>query len=156
MKSEIESFYRKTYKYHLNKIAKILYKDKDYAHDIVQDAFIRALNISDQYDPERGSLSTWFNYILYSTLRNFQRTYKNKPEFVSYEDNYLSDPIEFVDFSLVNRIDEIKLKEEHKEVVFMFYVLGYNSTEISRITGFSVTNITTICGRFKKKVLVNE
>lgn len=67
---KIESFYKREYARKVNAIARILRGDRTKAEDIVQQAFMKAIEKYDQYDEEKGKIDPWINFIIYNTLRD--------------------------------------------------------------------------------------
>lgn len=155
---DIEKLYRQRHTQSVKTMARILGGDYHAGEDITQEAFCRAWKFYPSFDPERGELNTWFNAILFNALRDYQRTMKmnvSVPENdFSVEDvldkEYLSnnpDKREHLQ-DLVNTVQN----ETHREVVYLFFVLGYTSSEISQIiAGMSTSNVTTIVMRFRKR-----
>jgi RNA polymerase sigma factor (sigma-70 family) len=155
----IEELYKKNYNKYVNIMARILHRDYAAAEDVVQEAFCRAWKFRHSYDENRASLETWFNKILFNSLRDVQMEMRGNPlempQEVSAEDlfpapDYWKNP-EFGKMirDKVEGVDNPK----HRSVLFLFYIMGYTSTEISQIEeGVSVTNITSIVSRFRNKL----
>lgn len=150
----LDIYFRKNHDRHLKTINKILYSSRETAEDIVQEAYLKAYKYMDTYDPERSEFNTWFNKILFNTLRDYQRDFKNAPEMVDLDVNMCIDDNKY-DFnldthkSLEESIDRIKNKR-HRKFLILYYILGYSAREIAETEDTTVTNITTICSRFKQ------
>lgn len=150
---QLETFFRENRKRHLKSISKIIYNDYDTVEDIVQESYLRAITYWHTYDPEKSSVNTWFNSILYNTLRDFQRQFKRNPETTEDPDTWMSIPaITDRGINLELEIDRYKCNDQSRLVLKMYYLLGWRSAEISSIEQVSVTNVTTICSRFKKHI----
>ena len=121
---------------------------------MVQEAYCRALQYWPSYDPTRGPIKPWFNRILFNALKDIQREYNNRPK-EEVEGLTLADVITSNQLpeSVLERIEEVD-NEKHQRVLYLFYILGYNSREISQIEEkMSQTNVTTIVTRFKEGFL---
>lgn len=137
-------------------IGKVLYKDPSTVEDVVQEAYLRAHKYRGSYDSERSGINTWFNSILYNTLRDFQKSYRSQPDF-SDDAEDRADVIEFNQISehlnlIEKELSRVK-KPKRQQVLYLYYILGYSSKEISEIVSdMTVTNVTTICNRFKNNL----
>jgi RNA polymerase sigma factor (sigma-70 family) len=150
---DLSSFFLKNQGRHLKMIGKVLYKDPSTVEDVVQEAYLRAHKYRGSYDSERSGINTWFNSILYNTLRDFQKSYRSQPGF-SEDTEEQADVIEFNKISehlnlIEKELSKVK-KPKRQQVLYLYYILGYSSKEISEIVSdMTVTNVTTICNRFK-------
>jgi len=153
---DFNQFYKDNYEKHKKKIARIINGDTTTAEDIVQEAYMRAWKYRDSYDRKRSGISTWFNTILYNTLRDFQKSFKDNQEDSGDVDRfYEEENLKSIAVHLPVIEREIKkMKNERiKRVLTLYYILGYTSTEISQVEAdTTVTNVTTICNRFRKKL----
>lgn len=150
---QLEDFFVKNKDRHLKMIGKIIYNDFDTVEDIVQEAYMKAILYWDSFDEKKAGLNTWFNSILFNTMRDFQKKFKNNPESTEDADLWMSIP-SFADrgVDLEVEINMYQCNAQSKIVLKLYYLLGYRSKEISSIEDISVTNVTTICSRFKKHV----
>ncbi len=133
-------------------IGRIMRGDYAAAEDVVQEAFRRAWQFYPSFDPEIGNLHSWFNSIVFNSLRDIQREMRGQPSTsdkdISWED-VLTDVTQKKE-DLPKFISEVKNKK-HQQVLYLFFILGYTSTEISEIEeGITVSNVTTIINRFKE------
>lgn len=148
----IEKLYRKEGKNKIKLMTRILRGDKSAAEDVVQEAFLRAWKFFSLYDSERASLAAWFNGILFNSLRDYQREMRGvklvSTSDVSAEDLIIPEQRSTKDIEpLIEKVHN----EDHKEVLYLFYVLGYTSREISQVVPkMTQTNVTTIATRFKE------
>ena len=141
---DIQDFYEKNFQRQVRSIQRILKFGKDQAEDIVQSAYVKAMT-TDTFDPKRGSLNTWMNKIIFHELRDLQRQPINSPLNENIPDN-THVPYEFI--VLEKEIPRVP-NEKHRKVIELFYLRGYTGQEIQELTGISVSNVTTICNRFK-------
>ncbi len=144
----INEFYQKNYDRQVNSIRRSLKFNKHLAEDVVQEAYVRAMEHIKSYDEKKGKFGPWFNKILYNTLRSMQLEF-------GYSIS-LSDSTEIIDENsleyfiiLHQEINQVK-NTKHREVLCLFYINGYTSQEIiSQVGGLTRTNVTTICNRFR-------
>lgn len=124
------------------------------AEDVVQEAFTRALQYIDSYDPSKKELGAWFYTILQNSLRDFKREDKNGG-MVMFEEEHM-EPTEFVDLDkevrneLHNLIDT--KNDVAKEVLTLYFRHGYMIKDIDNTTDHSYAAIKAIILRFKKEV----
>ena len=148
----IEQFYRDNSLKQTKMMSRILANDYAAAEDVVHEAYTRAIQYLDSYNPDRAKFSTWFNKILFNSLRDIQQEYKNRPtediNLISTEDVHLPQTEE----DLETYIWGVK-NDKHQQVLYLFFILGYDSKEISQIEeDMSQTNVTTIVNRFKQEL----
>lgn len=146
-----ENFYKNNYTKHLKIMVRILH-NKETAEDIVQEAYTRAWAGLDTYDKNRSSMSTWFNRILYNTLHDFQRKFKEELKVIA-EWSLPPDVNSGYDVivSIMPMLNKVKNKK-HREVCALYYGFGYNTREISDLMEITQTNVTTIINRFRNKL----
>jgi len=151
---EIEELYLSIYKQKVNTMGRILGGDYSAGEDVTQEAFCRAWKFYPSFDPNIGKLETWFNAILYNSLRDYQREMKGEPSSqakeISPEDVLMNIN---TDFTLIRKeIGEIR-NNKHRRVLELFFIMGYTSTEINQIEEkVSVSNVTTIVNRFREDI----
>lgn len=149
----LEKQFRATHKAHTKLMTRILNGDAATAEEVVQETYLRALTYFPSFDPKRGPFIKWFNMILFNTLRDIQREYQNRPkeliEGVSFADILTHEELPM---NVEQKILEVE-NEKHQRILYLFYVLGYNSREISQIEAeTSQTNVTTVVARFRDKL----
>jgi RNA polymerase sigma factor (sigma-70 family) len=151
---EIEEFYREIRDHKISLMRRILKGDHGAAEDVVHTAFERAWHFYPSYDSNRGTLHTWFNSILFSSLRDYQREMRgdclrNSKE-LSPEDIIISPTISP---ALLRRGILRTENQKHRRILELFFMLGYNSSQIASIEeGVTRTNVTTVVNRFKKEL----
>lgn len=151
---EVEKLYIKTKKAKEKLMSRILRGDYSAAEDVVQEAFTRAWQFYPSFNPNIGTLDTWFNSILFNSLRDYQREMRGEPASqaceICPEDIITSNKLDPV--VLVAKIEQVT-NHKHRRVLDLFFVMGYTSKEISQIEeGISVSNVTTIVNRFRKEI----
>lgn len=152
--ASLDIFARKNFGRHVKTIFRIIHNYED-AEDVVQEAYLKATDNMDQYDPDRGSFNTWFNKILFSTLKDMQRKHQKELSFVDFNVELCEDENE-PRFDLGREYNRRLLSITntfHRQVLVLYYELGYSAKEIAQMLDTSVTNVTTICNRFKGKSL---
>lgn len=162
MEKEIEALFRKNRRYYVQVMSSILRGDWGAAEDVVQEAFCRALYYQDSFDKRRAKLATWFNKILFNALRDVQKEGRITPAPLNldyssedlFEEMDLKETVEFHNH-LSERIGEVR-NDYHQRILILFFINGYTSREISEVEEkTSVSNVTTIVGRFRLAMLEN-
>jgi RNA polymerase sigma factor (sigma-70 family) len=131
---------------------------RDAGEDVVQEAYMRAWKYKGSYNPNKAKLNTWFNTILYNSLRDYKKLDKLGGVVVDNKTDEIEEhvPYEKVQEHLLlvwGEINEMKGHKRIKRILYLFYILGYTSKEISEIEeNVTQSNVTTISNRFKKLV----
>lgn len=121
------------------------------AEDVVQEAFTRALEYIDSYNPE-GSLEAWFNSILMNSLRAFhneernQGRVRNSPQLELFED--LEERAE-----RERKVEEVMeiidgLREPMRTIVQRFVVAGESAKVLARELNISRRSVNQAVYRF--------
>lgn len=156
---ELETLYREVHSPSVKMMSRILKGDWHGGEDVVQEAFARAWKFYPTFDPDKGKLRVWFNAILFNSLRDYQRDARIGPP-TSVEEFSVEDVLQEMDISdfeekreFISRRIEWVQNPYHREVLHLFFILGYTSTEISQIVSKTTpTNVTTIVNRFKERI----
>lgn len=122
------------------------------AEDIVQEAFTKAYTTLTLYDGSRSSVKTWFSKVLFSTLWNYKRKNKKIPVMLDITDILTSFELTTEASDSQDWIRERILNvenEEHRLVLFSYYILGYQTQEIEMCLGVKPDNCRKIVQRFK-------
>lgn len=145
-----EEFYKNNYNKHLKIIQRILH-NKEAAEDIVQEAYMKAWVALDTYDENRAGMATWFNRILYNTLHDSQRKFKQELKLIENSNltRYEFGLNELI--TIMPILNTIKNKK-HREVCAMHFGFGYNTREIADLIDVTQTNVTTIINRFRDRM----
>ena len=128
------------------------------AQELMQDAFMRAFDHIDSYDPHKASLSTWLCRIAYHlTLDHLKR---RRPVIVAMEDNTdISDEELEAELStgreerieqLMEVIDE--LPDDERMLLTLYYFEDRPLTEITYITGIEPAALANRLYRTRKKL----
>lgn len=160
---QLEELYREAHNPSVKMMARILGGDWHGGEDVVQEAFTRAWRFYPSFDAEKGKLKTWFNGILFNSLRDYQRDSRLGP-YSGVEDFSVEDVLSELNINnfeekrdyLAQKIDWVQ-NPTHKEVLFLFFMIGYTSKEVSQIVPkMTQTNVTTIVTRFKERIIIAE
>jgi len=147
----IDAYFRETKDKHVAKMNKII-PDRSTCEDIVQDAFLKAHVYKDTYDNNRP-IGPWFNKILFNTLRDYQRDYKRGLDIADFDIDLCVEDKEYeFNINTKNLVEEnidLVVNRKHRRILRLFYSLGYPVKDISENEDVSVSNVTTICNRFK-------
>jgi RNA polymerase sigma factor (sigma-70 family) len=156
MKNELEKYYRKNKDRHVGTIRKIVHNPED-AEDIVQGAFLRALTYLPSYDPNRAPLGNWFTRILFNNMSATLRIKKRLPTIcidhipaLESDDNTEKALENLETLLFINEsIKNIK-NEDHKKMVYLYYIEGLTYSEISKIYRTPESNVRKITLRFRE------
>lgn len=151
----------KRYEQYAFTLALRLVKNREDAHEVTQDAFLRAF----RYLPEfRGDarFSTWFYKIIYSTAINFLR--KKDPEIRSLDDeskpvslhgHYVKDAshnLENQDRKAALQQAISQLSPDDSGIITLFYMFEHSLDEICQIMNLSMTNAKTKLCRARQRL----
>ena len=153
MAIDVELFYKENSERQINTLRKYLHCSKETAEDIVQEAYLSAIKYLDSYEEDKSTFNTWMNSIIFNIVRKLKKKEKK-------ERSYLINPQEELNTQryedLFKEIQAVKNKV-HREILSLFYLAGYSSREISSILEkVSQTNVTTICNRFRERLVNNN
>ncbi len=141
----LEELYNKEQKHFVRTMYRYT-RDLDLAEDVVQEAFCKALQSYDTYDPERAKLKTWFNSVMFSVLWKMKK--KMPPAMLDIDAMLDSEELVSInEVSLKDYILNVK-NETHKEILFAHFVLGYKLEETATCLGQTVANVKKVIHRF--------
>ncbi|NOQ73261.1 MAG: sigma-70 family RNA polymerase sigma factor [Crocinitomix sp.] len=153
----IEEFYRNNFDKQVKKIRYIIGSHSS-AEDVVQEAYRRAVKYQSSYREEMGELSTWFNSILYNSMKDWQTQDRDKgivkkplSDDIVEELTYIveNEHIGFIEKEIEGVLGDGRVQS----VLYLWFILGYSAKEISQVVNsMSVTNVTTIATRFRKLI----
>jgi len=124
---------------------------QDDVEDLIQEAFYRALFYADSFNPKFVSLSNWLTSILNNCLKDLQRekmdgaAMHSVDEEPSIHDRCPSD-IE-VEEKILRDIEG--KSGDTKQILWLYFKMGYKNEEIQRIIGGSYSNVHRAVLRFK-------
>lgn len=123
----------------------------DTAEDVVQEAFIKAMKSFPTYNPQKGSLRTWFNKVLFSVLWDLKRKNKRQPPLLDIDD-FVMLVEERPDADVIFYLAKIKAvkNDKHRLILTSYYILGYKLDEICEMFDENKENLHKIIQRFKK------
>lgn len=115
----------------------------DDAEDIVMDAFRKAVEYWNSYDPSHKEIGAWFNTILNNSIKTYQREkFIQHVEIDDVEDDTqeLSDEGKELYSKVIDSMYD-KGDDNRRQILYLFYVLGYSYKEIDQIQDTSMRNI---------------
>ena len=132
------------------------------AQELTQDAFMRAFDHIDSYDPHKASLSTWLCRIAYRLTLDFMK--RRHPVIVSLEDTKvwqtdISDEALEAELSTgreerIERLQEVidDLPDDERMLLTLYYFEDRPLTEIAYITGIDAKPLANRLYRTRKKL----
>ena len=132
------------------------------AQELMQDAFMRAFDHIDSYDPHKASLSTWLCRIAYRLTLDFLK--RRRPMIVSLEDTKvwqtdISDEVLEAELSTgreerIERLQEVidDLPDDERMLLTLYYFEDRPLTEIAYITGIEAKPLANRLYRTRKKL----
>ena len=132
------------------------------AQELMQDAFMRAFDHIDSYDPRKASLSTWLCRIAYRLTLDFLK--RRRPMIVSLEDTKvwqtdISDEVLEAELSTgreerIERLQEVidDLPDDERMLLTLYYFEDRPLTEIAYITGIDAKPLANRLYRTRKKL----
>ena len=132
------------------------------AQELTQDAFMRAFDHIDSYDPHKASLSTWLCRIAYRLTLDFLK--RRHPVIVSLEDTKvwqtdISDEVLEAELSTgreerIERLQEVidDLPDDERMLLMLYYYEDRPLTEIAYITGIDAKPLANRLYRTRKKL----
>jgi len=119
--------------------------------DVVQEAYARAIRYRETCDLDR--FDRWFATILKNCLRDMKREDEGRSVTVRDDEDIL------IDCGMLKRetcrevVKEIDaMSPVQKEVLYLFFLQGYQPIDIAQITEYSYQQVHQIIQRFKKKL----
>lgn len=136
-------------------------KNREDAHEVAQDAFLRAFRYLPDFRRE-AKFSTWLYKIVYSTSLNFLR--KRNPEILSLDDE--NRPVRIADqgspdVSLAMELNDrsaalqsaiSRLSSDDAAIITLFYLYEHSLDEICQITDLTMTNAKTKLCRARQRL----
>lgn len=138
-----------------NRFAPVLYgtlmswvNDLHVAENLLQDAFVKAWNSRETYDPAKGRLFTW----LYNITRNVCIDYYRSRQYKKGKASVLSDDISlFTNTKQANQAPDAiaifrvvsLLRKEEKQMVELMYYRGFTQKEIAGLMNMPLGTVKT-------------
>lgn len=155
MKDQLTELYGSNRKQYVNMAKRFTNNDEYLAEDIVQEAFARALDYSDSYNPKIATVETWLKSILYIAGIDHARTEINRG--MTREVNE-KDLIIEVDLGKVNKmLNEVEreiaeLEGEQRHICYLYFIRGYKPREIVEATGAKNQTVRTLIYRLAERL----
>lgn len=150
LEAQIEKHYRENFNQLVKRVqsrAKTFWN----AEDVVQEAYVRALKYQHTYI-QGSPFENWFSRILSNSLKDFinaEREYSSIDDLQEDEEGIeCSSYPSSVKREVIEAIEE--LSSDHREIVRLNIVYGYDLRDIVRITDMKYKTIDQIIQRFKK------
>lgn len=145
----VEQHYRENQEKLVNTMARhVPYED---AEDAVQDAYVRAMEYWDKFDPALGSFGQWFNQI--RKRKQIDLVNAGKVEFEELSSGQLvcfGDP--FDNLLLARLVDSMELRRPmHAYVLKQILIVGENVQEFCERTNITENNVWLIVHRFRQE-----
>lgn len=149
----IEDHYRSNHERLVKKLIwRVPYRSRAIAEDVVQEAYERALRYYRTFNPTIKDFTTWFNTILNNTLKSFKKSESNSGVTYEYDDNIdeITPPRNVSHYyELISQLDSPNPVE--KEILNLFFILGFKSREVALYVNKSHTNVRQIILRFRTR-----
>lgn len=138
-----------------------LVKNREDAHEVAQDAFLRAFRYLPDFRGE-AKFSTWLYKIVYSTSLNFLR--KHRPDIQSLDDAaypiHIADEgspdaahaLEQLDRNAALQNAIAQLSPDDAAIITLFYLYEHTLDEICQITSLTLTNAKTKLCRARQRL----
>jgi RNA polymerase sigma-70 factor, ECF subfamily len=138
----------------LNRARNLTKGDLHTAHDLVQTTYEKAIEKSDSFAGEKGTLINWLYTILKNTYLDQYRTTVRHGVPLSIEEDVPPLPVEGKDValtvSLQNALDKVDGK--YRALVWLCVAQGYTYAEASAITGIAEANVPVYVSRGKAQL----
>lgn len=145
---QIAEVYKRDYKtFHKMAIRKV---GDFWAEDLVQETFERALKYSPTYNPQLSMLDTWINRIFDSVVKKYRHA-NNLEELT--EESWVTEEGPHNNFENVLEDfikDLIGYKENQKQVLYCYFILGMRPREVLQVVPESLHNINWIVADFRR------
>ena len=136
-------------------------KNREDAHEVTQDAFLRAFRYLPDFRGE-AKFSTWLYKIIYSTALNFLR--RQNPEIQSLDDE--NRPVRLIDEGTPDAAHAMEqndrnaalqsvisqLSSDDATIITLFYLYEHTLDEICKITNLTMTNAKTKLCRARQRL----
>ncbi len=132
IEDSIETNYEEIYKRNFSMVWHICVsymKNKQEAEDALQETFLRLIK-SGKYFKEDEYEKAWLIVTTQNVCKNMLRHWWRKTETITEDHNMLSEPGYEVDTTLQAVMD---LPTKYKIPIYLYYYMGYDSTEIAKI-----------------------
>ena len=134
-------------------VKRMSFRAGDYAEDVVQEAYARALKYISSYKPE-FSLDAWFSRILNNAFKEHKNSEKGFANVSFEEEEQDGIPCNRFAESVVAEIYELISTKSvvSMEVLNYHFRFGYTAKEIQEISDYSYSNCHQIISRFRQEL----
>lgn len=151
----VEAHYRENYSRLVKKMAwRVPNRSLALAEEVVQESYSRALKYFRTFNPEIKDFEVWFGMIMNNSLKVCKKEEGNGGAVEVSEDlvdQYIPTREEREHYTDI--VDRIKDKSKtDREILTMFFLLGFKSREIAEYVTKSHTNIRQIILRFRNSL----
>lgn len=125
----------------------------DSTEDVIQDAYERALRYADSFNGD--DFDKWFHTILRNAMRDHRRQEYNMPdERVLDEYDHVGQECLGINNSIKREISKMidQKSDNHKEVLHLYFNLGYSYKDIAAVTDNTYFNAYRIVSRFREEL----
>lgn len=149
------------YKSNYNKLVKrtqyrVPHKSVALAEEVVQEAYRRALDYFKTFNPKINKFDVWFNTILRNATNDCRTSETDGGVTRELEENTEDIRATKGDEhpTLMLEIVDVKRSKRDRQILFLFYINGLTSKDISEFMGMKHTNVRQIIYKFKN--VLNE
>lgn len=161
IKPDYESFYADNHDrvlhYVQNKRAN--YED---AEDLTSEVFLYCYRNFENYDPEKGSITTWLYLIVNSRLKNHYRDHVSYVDFETISETMHDQGIDLDESVYIEQLHSAlmqaiqSLPERQQTIIKMRYFQNCSSDEIGKKLGLSPGNVRVLLSRALNKLAVSN
>lgn len=126
-------------------------KNKDAAHEILQNSFLKIHQNSDQLKDSK-KVKAWSFQIVRNEIANYFNDQSKKFHNVNF--NTLKNTESFKDFCCFDRFIS-NLPKEYNEVIELVYIKGIKQVEAAELIGISLANVKARIRRAKEILKIN-
>lgn len=136
-----------------NLVKRMSFAAGDYAEDVVQEAYYRALKYAKSYNPQ-FSLEKWFSQILNNSLKEHKNTEKGFSATVFEEDDQEGVSCTGMGERILAEVYDLISTKSKVQIDVLTYSCqqGYTAKEVSELTEYTYANCHQIIHRFRQEL----
>jgi len=127
----------------------------DWAEDVVQEAFCRAMKYFDAFNPHKASFASWFATILNNCINDQQRIMRLGGASEDITDENV-EPLEDlgIDIRTVSEVHALinSKKGLNYDILNLHFIKGYKPLEIKEVLGANIFTIRIYLSNFNKEI----